>query len=116
MNLEEKIEKMEKLLEEISKKVDSNILNKAKKYDETISLLEQINISANIEKKVDLDNGEDYLLVEYKIQPTKIFCDEDGNIEVSDKNFYSMNMLNILGINFMEEAQRKIEILKMSKK
>lgn len=116
MNLEEKIDKIDKTLQEISKKVDSNIINKAKKYDELMSLLEKINISAAIEKKVDINNGEDYLLVEYKIQPTKITCDDDSNIDCSDECFYAMNMLNLLGINFMETAQREIEILKLSKK
>ena len=106
MNLEEKILEIEKQLQEISKKLDSNIIAKAHKYDQLISYLENINIEATIEKKVDYTNGEDYLFVEYKIQPTKITCDEEGNIDITDKAFFSMNMLDLLGATFVEEAQK----------
>ena len=115
MTNEERLEKIEEKLEEISKLFNQNVINKAQKYDEIMSLLSDIHISAEISKQTNLDNGEDYLLVNYNIQPTKITCDDDLQIDC-DKTFYSLNMLNLLGIEFVQRAQKEIEILKMSKK
>lgn len=115
MEIDKRLDKIEEKIQEISKKLDHSIINKAKKYDEIISLLSNINISANVLKKTNLMNGEDYLLIEYKISPTKILCNDDGEIDC-DNTFYSLNMLNLLDLEFVKEAQKEIEILKMSKK
>lgn len=112
MKIKDKIDAINDNTEKILKILNSNAISKAKKYDEIMNHLSNLNIEASLSEEVDYDTGEKYLKISYSISPTTIKLDENKNLIVNDENFKSLNMLNILSISFMEEVSNKIDELK----
>ena len=101
-------------LDLILKRLDHNILEKAKKYDELLMLLNNIIITSTATMETNRENGEDFVKVEYKIEPAIIKLNDDGEIDCS-KQFYSINMLNLLPMENTDKIQELINNLKKSK-
>jgi hypothetical protein len=109
--MKNKINSIDKKIDKILKLLDSKTLKKAKQYDELIKLLENIKIEVVHTKEVDPNNGEFYIKVEYHIEPTKIYYDENETLHC-DETFRSLNLLNLIDFDTQLEVQKEIEILK----
>lgn len=115
MGFNERLISLEKKVDEILKRLDARVIQKAARYDEILPLLQNLNIDSKYEKKMNYTNGEEYLVVSYEIKPSIIKVDD--NLETQcDKMYYTMNMLNLLDYDFVVKVQEEIEFLKMSKK
>lgn len=109
--MEDRLEKIEKKLDELAKLFDKSIINKAIEYDKMKSLLDNINIKAEVTQEISELTGENYVKVEYSIAPTIITCSDEGEIDC-DKQFYSINMLDLINIETMQKIQDEINFLK----
>ena len=65
--MENKILSIEKTVEKIEKLLNSNVIEKAKKYDETIALLDKIDFQATSSIEVDEANGEKFVVQSKKV-------------------------------------------------
>lgn len=81
---------------------------KIKKYEEISELLKNIKISVKDSKLFVNNDGLIGVEIEYDIPKIKLFLDEDGKM-IKNNLFYSINMLNLISIEDMEQIQNKIE-------
>lgn len=101
--------KVDKILEAI----DNKVIYKAKKYDETMELLNKLQFSVDIKPRVNELGEKDYN-VTYSIKTTLRF-DADGDLEDNDV-FRSINLLNLVNNDSMVEFLKIIENEKKNKK
>lgn len=109
--MENKILSIEKTVEKIEKLLNSNVIEKAKKYDETIALLNKIDFQATSSIEVDEANGEKFVKIEYSIPVAKVRVNDDHELEC-EEHFRAINLLNLLPISTIEKISKEIEIIK----
>ena len=109
--MEKRLKKIEETLGKIEKRLNTNIIDKANKYDEMISLLKEIEIETISSVEIDENTGEKYVKVEYHIPTAKVMTNDEGDIECP-KHFRAINLLNLLTISDISKISNEIEIIK----
>ena len=108
--MEKKISKIEELVKKIDKKLSANVIEKARKYDEMVSLLNDIEIEVISSVEIDNQSGDKFVKVEYKIPTAKIYTNDEGEIECP-KHFKAINLLNLIPISTISKLTKEIEII-----
>lgn len=112
MGLKNDIKKLTQKIEKLNQVLNSETLYKAQKYDETISLLNNIKIEAKTLKKIN-ENGDLELIIKYSIPDVVLSFDANKKtFEWKNNFFYSINKLDLLdqeSYNNIVKAMQEIE-------
>lgn len=115
MGLRKEIKEIKEDVKNIKENLTSDIIQKAKKYDELKELLEEIYFDIELIESFDY-NGETQYEIIYKNPKVMLNFDEYGE-PIKNNFFYSINMLNLLtkeANDTLYEVLRKEKIKKVN--
>lgn len=102
---------LKQIKQELSIINSSSTIEKVKKYEELIKYLEDVKIQVDNVKEIFDENGNCFVMVNYKIPPVKIYIDGDGST-IPNARFKAINMLNLISFEEMQNISSHIESAK----
>lgn len=118
-----KFKKKKKPIEVLTEKVDEltkliktqeleRLRNKSLRFDNFLEQSSHVAIKVkNARVFQDANTGEDFVRIDYEVEPVNIHLDENGDI-IKNERFIAMNLLNLVSIDDMEKIQKALDSLK----
>lgn len=115
MSLRKEIKVIKEELQDLKQQLSSNVIAKAKLYDELTKNLSNVHIKLKSAKSFISPSGEEQLKIEYEVDPVFLSFD-DKNEPLYNPRFYSMNITNLVSQEDMFKISKAIDKINFEKK